>query len=63
MKNRKTTYKAAQSPTKGERLHWTPLKEVQHVTLSHELTTGRRVDAAELSKRNNSFSPNTILVP
>lgn len=51
--------------SKGDRLNWTPLKEVKPVKLNNNLTKGKRVDIRLLNDRS-SHSPShnrTLLVP
>jgi hypothetical protein len=46
--------------SKGDRLNWTPLKEVKSVRLNDKLTQGKRVKL-EAVKQNPK--KNTLLVP
>lgn len=45
--------------SKGDRLNWTPLKDVKSVRLSEELTKGKRVIIKVVKENSN----NTLLVP
>lgn len=49
---------------KGDRLNWTPLKDVKSVRLTSSLTKGRLLTARDLSKarRSKNVSLN-VLVP
>ncbi len=50
------------TPSKGERLKWTPLKDVRRVKLTRQLTTGRQLTSTELSKSKN-VKKTKFLVP
>ncbi len=50
--------------SKGDRLKWTPLKEVKSVKLTSDLTKGRHLNAKDLSKsKNSNFSSRNVIVP
>jgi hypothetical protein len=62
MKSSKNHTKAVAS--KGERLKWTPLKEVKQVPLTASLTKGRLLTSMDLKKVNKAHSSsNNILIP
>ena len=44
----------SKSLSKGDRLNWTPLKEVHSVPLTKENTKGRRLSSEELAKEKES---------
>ena len=46
--------------TKGDRLNWTPLKDVKPVQLNKTLTKGKQLTTKDLSK---SIATRKILVP
>lgn len=46
---------------KGDRLNWTPLKDVSPVKLTPELTKGKVLTSLDLSKRGNSNKSNLLL--
>lgn len=46
--------------SKGDRLNWTPLKDVQSVHLNEQLTKGKRVKS---SVKKESGSKSFLLVP
>ncbi len=47
------------APSKGDRLNWTPLRDVKPVVLNKELTKGRRLD----NVISNNSHPANFLVP
>lgn len=50
--------------SKGDRLNWTPLKDVKPVKLNDDLTRGKRVDRSSSSSRSQQTShKRTLLVP
>tara|TARA_B100001105_G_C22172316_1_gene349055 strand:+ start:326 stop:526 length:201 start_codon:yes stop_codon:yes gene_type:complete len=50
--------------SKGDRLHWQPLREARQATVSVKAcnTTGKQLQPSELSKRSNNGN-STTLVP
>lgn len=62
MKNGETTYKMKKVGTrKGDRLNWTPLKEVKRVCLRACRCSGIRLSQEELAKINHGQT--SILIP
>ena len=54
----RTVDKNASTPSKGDRLKWTPLREAKQVPITKKLTKGRNVPSKELSKNKSK-----LLVP
>ncbi len=54
-----------QGLSKGDRLNWTPLKELKQVSLNEELTKGHSVSEKELRDRRgrNTDESRHVLVP
>ena len=46
--------------TKGDRLNWTPLKDVKPIQLNKKLTKGKQLTIKDLSK---SIATRKVLVP
>ena len=49
--------------SKGDRLNWTPLKEVKSVQLNKSLVKGKQVTLKELRKSIPSIAKRKVLVP
>ena len=50
--------------SKGDRLNWTPLKDIKPIKLNDDLTKGRRLNDRVLDNRSHQKSPNRdLLVP
>jgi hypothetical protein len=43
------------TPSKGDRLKWTPLRELKPVKLTEELVKGKVLTEKDLSRRNNNL--------
>jgi len=49
--------------SKGDRLNWTPLKEVKPVELNKKLIKGKQVTSKDLRKSLPSIAGRKVLVP
>jgi hypothetical protein len=49
--------------SKGDRLNWTPLKDVKPVQLNKNLVKGKQVTLKELHKSLPSIAKRKVLVP
>ena len=49
--------------SKGDRLNWTPLKDVKPVQLNKNLIKGKQVTSKDLRESSPSISTRKVLVP
>jgi hypothetical protein len=59
----KTSTSQKKIASKGDRLNWTPLKDLKPVELNKKLIKGKQVSSKDFSKAIPSFATRKVLVP